>query len=158
VSRSGRAVALAMFVSFCLGVRRLGGWGAAAAGCRLHQQPRRGCAADAACARVLTQSSSISCHPSGHVSADILRVQRRVDEGTGGYSVETPCVADSSEEEDNSEAHVGHGVITQEAPGLGDTHAATAPATLVRDATPAVATAATATTAAATVVLLLLNC
>jgi hypothetical protein len=34
------------------------------------------------------------------VSADILRAQRRVDEGTVG-SVETPWVADSSEEEDD---------------------------------------------------------
>jgi hypothetical protein len=39
------------------------------------------------------------------VSADTLRAQRRVDEGTGG-SVETPCVADSSEEEDDWEACV----------------------------------------------------
>jgi hypothetical protein len=47
------------------------------------------------------------------VSADILRAQRRVDEGTGG-SVETPWVVDSSEEEDDWEAHVEHRVITQE--------------------------------------------
>jgi hypothetical protein len=51
------------------------------------------------------------------VSADTLRAQRRVDEGTGG-SVETPWVADPSEEEDDWEAHVENGVNTQEAPGL----------------------------------------
>ena len=39
------------------------------------------------------------------VSADKLRAQRRVDEVTGG-SVETPWVADSSEEEDGWEAYV----------------------------------------------------
>jgi hypothetical protein len=43
------------------------------------------------------------------VSADTLRAQRRVDEGTGG-SVETPWVVDLSEEEDDWEAHVEHGV------------------------------------------------
>jgi hypothetical protein len=53
------------------------------------------------------------------VSADTLRAQRRVDDGTGG-SVGTPWVlADSSEEEDDRGAYVEHGVITQEAPGLG---------------------------------------
>jgi hypothetical protein len=83
------------------------------------------------------------------VSADTLRAQRRVDEGTGG-SVETPWVADSSEEEDGWEAYVENGVITQETPGLGDAHAGTPPATSVRDATPAVVTAATAATDAAT--------
>jgi hypothetical protein len=55
------------------------------------------------------------------VNADILRAQRRVDESTGG-SVQAPWVADSSEEEDDWEAHVEHGVITQEAPGLGGAH------------------------------------
>jgi hypothetical protein len=59
-------------------------------------------------------------------------------------------LADSSEEEDDWEAHVEHGVITQEAPGLGVVHAGTPPATSVRDATPAVATAAIAATDAAT--------
>ena len=83
------------------------------------------------------------------VSADTLRAQRRVDEVTGG-SVETPWVADSSEEEDGWEAYVENGVITQEAPGLGDAHAGTPPATPVRDATPAVVTAANAATGAAT--------
>jgi hypothetical protein len=39
--------------------------------------------------------------------------------------VETPWIADSSEEEDGWEAHVENGVITQEAPGLGDAHAGT---------------------------------
>jgi hypothetical protein len=48
--------------------------------------------------------------------------------------VEAPWVADSSEEEDDWEAHVlEHGVITQEAPGLGVAHAGTSPATPVRD-------------------------
>jgi hypothetical protein len=83
------------------------------------------------------------------VSADTLRAQRRVDEVTGG-SVETPWEADSSEEEDGWEAYVENGVITQEAPGLGDTHAGTPPATPVRDATPAVVTAAGAAAGAAT--------
>jgi hypothetical protein len=72
------------------------------------------------------------------VSADILHAQRRMDEGTRG-SVDTPWVADSSEEEDDWEAHAEHEVITQEAPGLGDAHADTAPAAPVRDATPAAA-------------------
>jgi hypothetical protein len=73
-----------------------------------------------------------------------------VDEGTGG-SVETPWVADPSEEEDDWEAYVEQqGVITQEALGLGVAHAGTSPATPVRDAMPAVATADTAATDAAT--------
>ena len=43
-----------------------------------------------------------------------------MDDGTGG-SVGTPWVlADSSEEEDDREAYVEHGVITQGAPGLGE--------------------------------------